>query len=196
MKKDTRISLLAGSMIAFFSWIISRNLFPDLSFLFRFVAGLFIIGGVVGCVRITEKIFSERAHYRQAIRFVIIGILNTVIDAGVLNACIFLSGIYQGPWFAVFKGISFIAALINSYLWNAYWTFGSAATDTRIAFRFIGVSAIGFILNVGVASLLVNTIPAPLGFSGATWGTVAALIAAGTNMIWNFFGYKLLVFIR
>ncbi len=136
---------------------------------------------------------------RQAVKFILVGILNTLIDLGVLNLLIFLTGIASGFGYSAFKGISFIVAVINSYILNKFWTFKSAGGNqaAREFGQFFIVSAIGFGINVGVASLVVNVIGNPFAFSGISdkiWANVGALSATFCAMAWNFIGYKFMVF--
>lgn len=134
---------------------------------------------------------------RQAVKFVLVGGLNTVIDFGVLNLLIFTTSIASGFGYAAFKGISFVAAVINSYFLNKFWTFKSAGNSGKEFSQFFLVSLIGFGINVGVASLVVNAIANPFGFSGISdkiWANVGALAATFCAMAWNFIGYKFIVF--
>ncbi len=136
---------------------------------------------------------------KQAGKFILVGILNTLIDLGVLNLLIFITGISAGFGYSAFKGISFIVDVINSYILNKFWTFKSAGDTGRAREfgQFFVVSAIGFGINVGVASLVVNVIGNPFAFSGISntlWANVGALTATFCAMVWNFVGYKFIVF--
>src|SRR3989338_5399214 len=59
----------------------------------------------------------------QFVKFGIAGGLNSMIDLGTLNFLIYFSGIAGGVWYSVFKSISFVVAVTNSYFWNKYWVF-------------------------------------------------------------------------
>ncbi len=135
---------------------------------------------------------------RQAAKFILVGILNTLIDLGVLNLLIFATGIATGLGFSAFKGISFLAAVINSYFLNRFWTFKSAGqNDKKKEFsQFFIISVIGFGINVGIASLVVNVIGNQLivfGISDKIWANIGALAATFVSMVWNFIGYKFIV---
>jgi len=141
---------------------------------------------------------------KQAGKFVLVGILNTLIDLGVLNLLIFITGIASGFGYSAFKGISFTVAVVNSYILNKFWTFSAfakASADKKSSGRefsqFFIVSVIGFGINVGVASLVVNVIGNPFTFSGVSdtiWANVGAIVATFCAMAWNFLGYKFIVF--
>lgn len=133
---------------------------------------------------------------RQAVKFVLVGGLNTLIDLGVLNLLIFTTGIANGFGYSAFKGISFIVAVINSYFLNKFWTFKSAGKSGKEFSQFFMVSLIGFGVNIGVASLVVNIIGVQFGITPKIWANVGALAATFAAMAWNFIGYKFFVFKR
>ena len=147
----------------------------------------------------------------QFIKFAIVGVINTVVDFGVLNVLIFFTGVASGIGFSLFKGISFLAAVGNSYILNKSWTFkDKSGNDTKKIVDFLFVSVVGLLINVGAASLIVNgfdpvefiIVPASkvLGYFGMfisieqIWSNIGALIATAVSLIWNFYGYKVLVF--
>src|SRR5437868_14495448 len=86
-------------------------------------------------------------------RFVIVGIVNTAVDLGVLNALILLSGTgHSGFSYSVLKTISFTVALANSYYLNRTWTFKARPVQkstVRTAGQFVFISVLGAIINVG-----------------------------------------------
>lgn len=133
----------------------------------------------------------------QLAKFAAVGAFNTFLDWGVLNMLIAISGVASGLLFAGFKGISFVVANTGSYFWNKYWTFDQKGTaSAKEIGKFFLVSVIGFGINVGVASFLVNIVSAPTAFSAAQWANVGAAVATVASLIWNFLGYKFLVFVK
>lgn len=132
----------------------------------------------------------------QFAKFSAVGALNFSIDFGILNILILLTGIAAGAYFLVFKSLSVVAAIVNSYLWNKFWVFekrqGGALGVEFTAFA--AVSLIGIGINVGAAHLVVNVI-GPLGGIGLNlWANIGAFASITLTMFWNFFGYKYFVF--
>lgn len=133
----------------------------------------------------------------QAAKFALVGVLNTLIDLGLLNILMLFFGITSGYWFAVFKAITFTAATVNSYFWNKYWTFEKTGQVKIGEFmQFFVVGGIGLGINVGVAFFMVDVIGAQFGLSEQIWANVGAFVAVFAGVIWNFLGYKLIVFRR
>jgi putative flippase GtrA len=134
----------------------------------------------------------------QFMKFAIVGGLNAMIDLGVLNLLIAVSGVSAGLFYSFFKAISFLAAVINSYFWNKYWTFQARETASVGGefIKFFLVNLLGFGINVGTASFVVNVIGAPAGISLEVWANVGAATASIAALLWNFIGMKFVVFKR
>lgn len=133
---------------------------------------------------------------RRLVRFGAVGVLNTLVDLVVLNALLyaFAHGNDHSRLFPVLATVSFIAATVNSYLWNRHWTFrDEAGGGTKEASRFYLVTLVSFGINVGLSSLLVWLDPFPI-LNATLWANMAKLVATGLSLLINFVGYERLVF--
>jgi len=147
-------------------------------------------------------------------KFGVIGVLNSFFDLGILSGITILfhslfqvdaettiriGGIVAISCYTVYKTTSFMAANVNSYFWNRWWTFGvePEKKDRRSEFpRFFAVSIVGLILNVSASSVVFRVGTGIDGMTSGQWGLVAALVGIFAGLAWNFVGYKLIVFRR
>ncbi len=124
----------------------------------------------------------------QAVRFLIVGLLNTVVDLGAFYLLTLIPGL---PDIAA-KTISYILGICNSFVWNKYWTF-SAKGSGRTGREF------GVFFLVNLPPLIVNIVVFSLLGLWTTSGSFAAregkaFIAAAVAVIWNFLGSRYLAF--
>lgn len=132
----------------------------------------------------------------QFAKFAAVGALNFAIDFGILNILILITGIAAGLGFIIFKSVSVAAAVVNSYLWNKFWTFKDRETKGigKEFVEFLGVTLVGLGVNVGVAHLVVNIVGPRFGINPAAWANIGAGVSVILTLFWNFFGYKFFVF--
>ncbi len=127
-------------------------------------------------------------------QFAAVGTLNSFIDIGVFNLETFFYGtsMIGNALFATFKAISFLCGTTNSFLWNKYWTFGAQEKpQASEVTAFYTVAIIGWAINVGVATLVKASGAQD---SKVLVDLVAPLSGIGASFLWDFFGYKYLVF--
>lgn len=128
----------------------------------------------------------------QLAKFGLVGVLNTAIDFGILNFMSVFAGVTSGVAVVPIKAFAFSIALINSYFWNKGWVFEGKKKASPVSFAI--VSALGLIINVGTIYILTTIIDAPGNMSPALWLNIANVGATGLSMVWNYLGYRLIVF--
>lgn len=204
LKKDLLLSAIIGLVCAILILPILKQVQFNLPYKFALIIILPILSviGMFLAILIAQKI---KVIYQLA-KFVLVGALNTFVDWGILNLLMFLVGITSGPLYSVFKAVSFVFGVTNSYFWNKFWTFKKvssvplASEDkksvSREIWEFFIVSLIGLGLNVTAASLVVNVWGPHFGIGAKLWANVGALCGTLAGLVWNFLGYKLVVFKR
>lgn len=207
-KRDYEFAVGAGLLIGLLLLPVLRTASPELFSKFAIaIVPFFLLATPIG-LRIAFYMGQKVAIIYQIAKFGLIGVLNTLVDLGVLAATtLFFSSVLQikstdiligvVTFYSLYKAISFIVANISSYFWNKYWTFDQGTKkQTKSEFlQFFAVSVIGFLINVFVASVVFKMIlgslsqmnSGQLGLLGAAAGSIAGLA-------WNFIGYKLWVF--
>ena len=132
----------------------------------------------------------------QAGKSFLVGILNTFIDLGILTILMEKFQIFAGLYYLLFKGTSFAFATLNSYFWNKLWTFEKkeAAVDLKQTSKFYLITIGGLLIHLAVSSFMVNFLGPQFGVSEKIWAYVGAIAAVFIGFIWNFTGYKFIVF--
>ncbi|MBI4836813.1 MAG: GtrA family protein [Candidatus Portnoybacteria bacterium] len=213
-KIDTIVALIIGELSAWLLIVIARSLGITNSAIWGLpiVFPLLCLAGLYVAALIAAKV----AVIYQIAKFILIGGFNTLVDWGILAFGIFI--FYQSfrinandilitvlsfsiAYYSLFKAISFVLAATNSYFWNKFWTFKrvdidetAVATSSKEFGQFFLVTFIGFLINVFIASGVFGYIPPFDGLNMNQWAIVAAAFATVVSMVWNFLGYKFIVF--
>lgn len=200
-KIDIILTLIIGEISALLIVLIAKNLStenPDILVLMPYFKYLPLVFPIFCLLVLVSTYFLSKVIpiIYQVAKFVLVGGLNFLIDNGVLSFLVFATGISTGIIQSAFKASTFLIAVINSYIWNKYWTFKKTTKEnlSREFFQFLIVSVIGFSINVGSNYILVNTIGPQGDWTSKTWAQFSAMIASAIAMIWNFLGYKFIVF--
>lgn len=192
-----KIDLVLGTLIGFLNGVFFYFILRKIGIVSPYLWLLIIIFPILGFLGISfaALIGKKFLFIFQAAKFFLVGTLNTFIDLAVLNFFIWISGIFKGPFYVLFKAISFLAAVTNSYFWNKYWTFEKREKPKKEEFlKFLVVTTIGLGINVGVASFVVNVIGPQFGINEKIWASAGAIIAAFFAFLWNFSASKFIVF--
>lgn len=114
---------------------------------------------------------------RQFIKYVFVGILNTIIYYGIYYAMLKF-----GFFYVVSVTVGTIAGIINSYFWNKFFTFRSKKKSVAEKFKFLSVYGVQYLSNLLIIYLCVNYV----GISEE----LAGLGAIGIGMFISYFGHK------
>ncbi len=188
--------IIIGVVVALLLPIIEQNIHVQLPFQQAFIVILPVLC-VVGLF-VAYQLGKVVPVLYQIARFALVGVLNTAVDFGIANGLILLTGITEGLTVSVlFKAISFTVAVVNSYFWNKWWTFEKTGQAKITEFsQFLFVSIVGFGINLGTATIVINVFPRPSTFSASQWDNIGFLAATFVALAWNFIGYKFWVFAK
>jgi len=193
--RDLIFGAINGAFIGVLAPFIFSNLGAKLPIPIIFFIPVLALGSALGIA--TGYYLSKiRPFFFQLSKFGLIGVANTVVDLGIYNLFIYMSDVSSGYLIAVFKSFSVLAAIINSYVWNKFWSFEKKGVHNigEEFTQFLMVSLIGLLLNVAITSFVVNFIGAPTGISDKAWANIGGLSASILVLSWNFIGYKFFVF--
>ncbi|MEK7167219.1 MAG: GtrA family protein [Patescibacteria group bacterium] len=131
---------------------------------------------------------------KQFIKFIAVGISNTVLDFIFFNFLIWLTGIYKGGWLGLLNFISFSLATVNSYFLNKFWTFKKKDSSSFLIFFII--SLVGCVINTTIVYFIATFVSPFCDISQLFWVNIAKLLAISVSLFWNFIGYKFWVFYK
>lgn len=197
-KQDVLASFIIGEACAIIFLLVLRVLelpaiVADVAQFFPVVLPVLSIGGIW----VVSSLFEKRVPALvQMGKSFLAGILNSFIDLGILNFLMWFFNASRGLPYTLFKGFSFSISIVNSYLWNKFWAFGKRETKPgpKEFFQFFSVATGGFVINIIVSSFLVNVVGPQFGMPEKIWANLGAIGAILCGFLWNFFGYKFIVF--
>jgi putative flippase GtrA len=123
--------------------------------------------------------------FRQAVKFGMVGVLNTAIDLGLFFALTHWVAFF-GSASGAAKAISYSAGILNSFFWNRNWTFRSSSNSWATMLPFIVVNLAALAINYGLYQLGLHY------FHFSTTG--ALILATGGTLALNFIASKFVVF--
>ncbi|MBD3282629.1 MAG: hypothetical protein GF387_03440 [Candidatus Portnoybacteria bacterium] len=193
-KSDIIASLILGLIVGIFSIFILKSLGVTIIPLWSLLIILPVLA-LIG-IYIAYLIGKKLIIIFQFAKFAAVGFANTAVDFGILNLLMWATSTYEGSKILLLNSISFLIAVIHSYAWNKFWTFraGKRGDMTSQFLQFLVVTIIGLLIN-GSIVYLITTYTAPMfGLSMQLWANIAKVVATVFSLIWNFVGYKFIVF--
>lgn len=132
----------------------------------------------------------------QAAKFFLTGAFATVVDIKIFQFVAWLLSLAITANPLIPKAISFLAATFAKYWGNKYWAFEKnekEGLNKEIAQFFI-VTLAGLALDLGSFYYLINIMGPQFGMPFKVWQELSIILAALVAALWNFLGYKFIVF--
>ncbi len=197
-KSDFILSLAIGEATAWYFIYILRNSSIDFKYFSLLLWSLIVVFPVLSLIGIwLAFLIGKRFLFvYQLAKFALIGVIATLVDLGILAFLVHFFGIDSGNWYLIFKAASFIVATCSKYLGDKLWAFEKKETKGVAGefIKFFIVTLGGLLINVGIASFVVNTAGPQFGIKPELWANIGGIVAAFGTVAWNFVGYKFLVF--
>ncbi|MDO8467015.1 MAG: GtrA family protein [bacterium] len=198
-KKDYYLVSIIGLLFGAFALPILENLQPPQWELTLASGAVTIIGfflfanfsmWIAGLIGLRSPTMFQFAKYGAA------GALSAFIDLGILNIFSLIFKVYSGPLIILFNSVGFLIATTNAYFWNRLWAFKKEGERPNLKeySRFICVTFTGLLLNTGIVYLMTSVIGAPEGMGEPLWENISKFTAIVPNVMWNFVGYKFIIF--
>lgn len=122
-------------------------------------------------------------NIQQFIRFAAVGLVGTAVQYTCLGIAIYLYGRTAA---VMGSAVGYILGSIANYILNYFITFDSKQSHKEAGLKYFTVLTIGWFLNLGMISLMVN--------HWGWWVWLSQMISTGIGLCWNFAGSKLWAF--
>ena len=179
-KKDAILAAICGLSVG---WI-AVDFFGEKGLPFFIIFPILSIIGLWIC----ELIGKKYLFVKQAGKFGLAGAFADVVDIKIFQLLFLFA-----PYSLLFKFISFIAGTFVKYFSDKYWTFeknDKLGMHKEMA-KFFVVAITGSLLNVASFYFFgkIN-----IGIPQRLWVELSIILAAIVSGVWNFLGYKFIVF--
>lgn len=126
----------------------------------------------------------SKPFIKQLIKFAFVGAIGTIINLTIL----YIFTEFFLVYYIISEIFAFIAATINNYILNKFWTFKEKLHEKLIKkyVKYIAISLIALILNISILFILVEYF--------YLWYIFAELVAIFGAFMINFMGNKLWTF--
>jgi len=150
------------------------------------------------------KYISGRLNIGQITRFLIIGMMNTVLDLLLLNIFTLISDVKDGLGYSAQKACSAGIAIIFSYILNKRWVFKYVHSENNYVelSKLISISIFSMFIQVIAATVMVSfvrpffDISGPFLTNAQLWVNIGGISGSLFGATSNYLGYKFYVFER
>jgi putative flippase GtrA len=196
---DIFLALITGFGVGIlFDWLLKQSgfLLPFspliLNLILFFVFPFLTLFGL----KIAEILGKKYLFIYQLAKFLLVGALFALLDLLVLNSLFKWFGIEKTQIlkYTIFVAISFTIATTLKYLANKYWAFEKVEKGKREFEIFFVITLISLFWQMGIASLVFKLLTSIFNFSSVFAGNLGKILGIIVASIWNFLGYKFVVF--
>ena len=143
-------------------------------------------------------ILTDKKERTRFLRFAVVGAIGAVVDFGILNLLLAL-----GVSYLISATVSFIAAVLNNFTWNRFWTYPDSRSKpiSQQLTQFAVINIIGIGIRIPLLAVLekflINqaNVFIPDGFwifsAEKLAQNLGLAIAILVVMLWNFFANRL-----
>ena len=165
---------------------------------FYYLLLLLAVFGLISlfCLWLTSLMGKKLLFVFQAAKHLLIGALVTVIDLKIFELLIWTFLFFTPINYLIPKGVSFIVSTLLKFLGNKYWAFEKNDRENinKEIFQFFLITLIGLAIDIISFYYFINILQPQFGMTLSVWIKLSVVFAALAAALWNFLGYKFLVF--
>lgn len=151
----------------------------------------------LACLWLAYLIGKKLLFVFQAAKYFLVGIFVTIIDLKLFELSVWVFSLSLTPISPMIsKGISFLISTYIKYWGNKHWVFEKPEKDGigQEIFQFVIVTVIGLGIDVSSFFYFIKIMGPQFSTPTDVWVKLSVIFAALVAVIWNFLGYKFLVF--
>jgi len=148
------------------------------------------------CLQAAYIIGKKFLFVYQVAKHLIVGAIVTIIDLKIFEFLLWFLSFFIIANPLVMKGISFIFSTFLKYLGNKNWAFEKNGKENirQELFYFFIITLVGLAIDVAAFWYFVNILGPQFAIPSVAWIKLGVIFAAIIAALWNFLGYKFLVF--
>ena len=131
-----------------------------------------------------KELFANK-ETRRFIRFVTVGVINTLVDFAFFTLCV---GVFKIDY-TIGQVVGYSAGVLNSFVFNKFWTFENNEVNSKTTQQFIQFVVVNLI-SLGLTVLALRVIVGDWNINKY----IAKLMVTVFAQLINYFGYRLWVF--
>ena len=193
---DVIFALITGRVIGFVVSDFFKELGIETNFLENVIIWLVFPLVALFCLWVCHVIGRKFLFIFQVAKHVLVGAFATVIDLKLFEFLVWLLALVVSINPLVAKGISFIFSTLIKYWGNKYWAFQKHEKEDmrREIIQFFVITVVGLAIDVFAFYILTKVTGPQFGIRSVLWIKTSVIFAAIIAAVWNFLGYKFLVF--
>ncbi len=129
-------------------------------------------------------------------RFVLVGMINTLVGYGVMFGLYNLAGLHTwgdaGYWIS--SAANYLVGSVVSFFLNKHFTFRNQEKGAGVVLRFIVNISVCWLLAYGLAQPMMEALLKGLGLSEQLQGNLTMLVGSGLFVVLNYLGQRFFAF--
>ena len=194
--KDIIFALFCGIIVAWLASDFLKGYNIEAGF-YKYL--LYLILPIISlvCLWLAYIIGKKLLFVFQAAKYFLVGVFVTIIDLKLFELLIWIfSFLFIAISPIISKAISFLISTYIKYWSNKHWVFEKPEKEkwTQEFFQFIIVTVVGLGIDVSSFFYFTRIMGPQFGTPEDVWIKLSVIFAAIVAAVWNFAGYKFMVF--
>lgn len=151
----------------------------------------YILSDTCGEARHAEKIFDPTLF-----RFLLVGVVNTLVGYGVMFGLYNLAGLHLwgDPGYWISSAANYLVGSVVSFFLNKHFTFRSREKGPGVVLRFAANITVCWLLAYGLAKPAMGALLSGTALSPQIQGNLTMLAGSGLFVLLNYFGQRFFAF--